>query len=41
MATDAFLREPKVMNRRFILFGRKQQENEEMGQFFGALSHLI
>ena len=30
MTTDAFFREPNVLNRRFILFGRKQGDTEGM-----------
>ena len=41
IATDGFYRELNVTNRSFILFGRKQRDNNEgKEQFFGALSDL-
>ena len=34
LTVDAFMKEVNVMKRRFILFGRKQQENEEVEQVY-------
>ena len=40
LATELFIGKINVTNRRFILFGRKQWENEGREHFYGALSDL-